>query len=451
MTAFEQSFRMISKLLPALALLAPMVGTAADVAAGSVPTHLFAGEPRGPYSTGTFQTFWIDSNQDEVTTADPDDKRRITVQVWYPAQVRGTEPKAPYLLTPEQYLIETLPADHNITAPGRIKSWKRQLDHAYALLHVRTNSVRDAPVAPGTERFPVLIYSHGSRTPHFIATFHTEFLASHGYVVVAVSHPGINGIFRQRYPDGYVYNFWQVDTGDERDRSEEPNRDEMELAWSGAYEVAKEMARNVSFVLDRLAALDQDRKYRLHGRLDLQRVGVMGWSMGGAASLQASLVDPRIKAAINDDGWPYGLTGAEGVVTKGANKPVMVMTGGWPVAPDQRPKDTRAGVHEVETAAELHFWSMFRRSTDRWYWLRVANANHGHFSDNPLFEPDPTAADPDQIHPRAAHAIINHYTLEFFDRHLYGRDKATLLSGEKRYHDAVLFTDGDNHSDGKQD
>lgn len=445
---------MIGKLLPALALLAPMVGMAADAVAGSVPVDLFAGEPRGPYPTGTFQTFWIDLNQDETTTADPHDKRRITVQVWYPAQVRGTEPRAPYLLTPEQYLIETRPADHNITAPGRVEHWERQLDDAYALRHVRTNSVRDAPVASGTERFPVLIYSHGSRIPHFRATFHTEFLASYGYVVVAVSHPGVNGILRQRYPDGYVYNFWQIDTGDDRERSDEPGRDEMELEWSGAYgayEVARGMARNVSFVLDRLEALDQDRKHGLHGRLDLRRVGAMGWSMGGAASLQASMVDPRIKAAINDDGWPYGLTGADGVVTKGANKPVMVITGGWPVAPDQRPAGTSAGVHEVETAAELHFWSMFRRSTDRWYWLRVANASHGHFSDRPLFEPDPAAADPGQIHPRAAHAIINHYTLEFFDRHLRGREETALLSGEKRYHDAVLFTDRNTHSAGRRD
>jgi hypothetical protein len=43
---------------------------------------------------------------------------------------------------------------------------------------------------PADGRFPLVLYSHGSGAFAFIATFFTEFLASHGYVVVAPDHPG---------------------------------------------------------------------------------------------------------------------------------------------------------------------------------------------------------------------------------------------------------------------
>jgi dienelactone hydrolase len=45
-----------------------------------------------------------------------------------------------------------------------------------------------------------------------------------------------------------------------------------------------------------------DRFYR---RLDLESVGALGWSLGGVLALQASRDEPRIKAAVNLDGWLY--------------------------------------------------------------------------------------------------------------------------------------------------
>ncbi|HQQ40781.1 MAG TPA: hypothetical protein PLR57_04670, partial [Clostridia bacterium] len=42
------------------------------------------------------------------------------------------------------------------------------------------------------------------------------------------------------------------------------------------------------------------------GKLDLTKICVMGWSFGGATALDACVVDNRIQAGINIDGWPYG-------------------------------------------------------------------------------------------------------------------------------------------------
>jgi predicted dienelactone hydrolase len=80
----------------------------------------------------------------------------LHVDVWYPSvKVRG--PKARYQIVP------------GIEIPARL-------------------AVEGARPARG--RFPLALYSHGSEGFSVVATFFTEVLASHGYVVAAPDHPG---------------------------------------------------------------------------------------------------------------------------------------------------------------------------------------------------------------------------------------------------------------------
>ena len=55
-------------------------------------------------------------------------------------------------------------------------------------------------------------------------------------------------------------------------------------------------------VIDVLRALESGQIPALTGRLDLTRIGAMGYSVGGAAAIQAGLMDPRIGAVLNIDG-----------------------------------------------------------------------------------------------------------------------------------------------------
>ena len=54
-------------------------------------------------------------------------------------------------------------------------------------------------------------------------------------------------------------------------------------------------------------------EHALTGRLDLTSVGAIGMSFGGAAAVEWSIVDDRVGAAVNLDGFHYGstLSGAE--------------------------------------------------------------------------------------------------------------------------------------------
>lgn len=59
-------------------------------------------------------------------------------------------------------------------------------------------------------------------------------------------------------------------------------------------------------LLDVLGALEAGQVPLLAGRVDLQRVGVLGNSIGGGSGLQAALTDPRVVAVFNLDGALVG-------------------------------------------------------------------------------------------------------------------------------------------------
>ena len=70
----------------------------------------------------------------------------------------------------------------------------------------------------------------------------------------------------------------------------------------------------MGFALDQLERLNtSDPSGRFLGRLDMQRVGVFGHSLGGATALQFCHDDSRCKAGIDVDGAPLGNVIAEGV------------------------------------------------------------------------------------------------------------------------------------------
>jgi hypothetical protein len=61
-----------------------------------VPVFRFP-DPSGPYEIGTSTYHWVDADRPEIFTADPDDRRELMVQVWYPAKGDPSSPRAPYV------------------------------------------------------------------------------------------------------------------------------------------------------------------------------------------------------------------------------------------------------------------------------------------------------------------------------------------------------------------
>ncbi|KDN88219.1 alpha/beta hydrolase family protein [Kitasatospora cheerisanensis] len=256
------------------------------VAAWAFPVPQFP-EPSGPFAVGTRVVQWTDAARPETFTPDPDDRRTVVVQLWYPARpVPSGAPRARYLGRTEQEARTVRDALAGTAGlPGFL------LDGA---TRARSRAVCDAPVADGGGRFPLVLFSPGSGGVRTQNTAWAEELASHGYAVAALDHPYDSAAVV--LDDGRTIRSATASTGD-RDADEVLAAD-----WTAI------RAADLGFVLDRLEGLDRGEYPGdpLTGRLDTGRTAVAGHSMGGAAALQAARHDARFAAALDLDGFPHG-------------------------------------------------------------------------------------------------------------------------------------------------
>jgi dienelactone hydrolase len=115
---------------------------------------------------------------------------------------------------------------------------------------------------------PLVVYSHGFMSFRREGGYLAENLASHGMVVVAADYP--------------VTHFWAPGGPDVVDTANQPG--------------------DVSFLIDSLLALEGDAK-PFAGRLDPERIGVVGLSLGGLTTtlvtFHPDLRDPRVRAAVS--------------------------------------------------------------------------------------------------------------------------------------------------------
>ena len=358
----------------------------------NVSANVFA-QPTGPYLVGTFDTLWIDAQRPERYTKDPGDKRHLLVQVWYPADTLPGAQRSRYIRTPAEF--------------GNSSSFK-------PVEHVLTNSFSAAPFAQGRDTFPVLIYNHGAGWSRFTGTFIVEQLVSHGYVVFSIDHPGRNRSVL--FPDGVAF---RADTTPGDPPRQDPNGD----GRANFLAMQEFMSRSVfadwiddsRFVLDRIEELSR-APGPFRGRLDLERIGMLGWSFGGAAAIETSRIDRRVKAAVNHDGGLYG-----GVWTEPTSRPFMLFRHG---IVDPEPPGAKAGITMRDMYGIILGYDSTAKALAKgdWYDLKIANTNHGSFSDLPLL----VQWSPELLPARRGHEIIGAYTLAFFDQYLKDKKSALL-------------------------
>jgi hypothetical protein len=247
--------------------------------------------PSGRFPVGTALYEAVDPRRPEPQTADPDDRRAVVFRAWYPAENPADLPTAPYFLNAREGQLNA----QLLSLPGDV------------FASMPTHAVRDARPAPGAARFPVLIFSPGKDTPAAFYSYLLEDLASHGYVVFAVSHPFGSGtvVFadgRVAAPAGQV--------------SATQTRDQAILTWSADQRLVLATVEGLD------ASLSGDR---FSGRLDLSRLGVFGHSQGAAAAAHSCLEELRFRVCANMD----GSVGRE-VLSNALLQPFLLLRSGGP-------------------------------------------------------------------------------------------------------------------------
>jgi dienelactone hydrolase len=262
------------------------VATARTAAAGVRP-RLPA--PTGPHPVGLTTWYLVDGSR-----RDPWDDtipvRELMATVFYPARDVHRHPPAPQLGPAAAAVFGALAPYQHPGLPATGVDWAATMTHAHP----------GAPAAPA--RRPVLLHSPGGGDPRGLGTGLAQDLASHGFVVVSVDHPG----------DALVVEFpgttdYRRDVVRATAFREDPRSNPATFVTMVGTRVA-----DLRYVLDQVEVLAAGGNPDAAGRalptglaraVDPRRVGVYGHSAGGTAAAQTTYDDRGVGAAIDLEGY----------------------------------------------------------------------------------------------------------------------------------------------------
>jgi predicted dienelactone hydrolase len=366
--------------------------------------------PSGPFPVGRTVSNWVDVSRAERYAETAGKLRELLIWIWYPAAPPpGAETDA------------YAPAGWEATGD----LWGFETEGA------QSHAFPEAPVADAESQYPVLLFS-GNGFPAFNHTAILEEIASHGYVVVGLTHPYQTPV--TVFPDGRTVpmapTFSQSFFGPFTEPVSETLRQREAIV---DYKVS-----DLQSVLHQLELLDRGSD-RLAHRLDLKRIGAFGHSMGGNAALELCRIDRRCRAAVNLDGANWTEVGRTGL-----SQPAMLITVERPEAGPCPESDAYpAAVCEADRVVTATGWQVVAETAQPSYTVTIAGASHLSFLDLPFLPARPggmvdAGIQATTIDPIRMWRITSDYLLAFFAEHLNGAS-APLLAGPTNDYPEVTF------------
>jgi predicted dienelactone hydrolase len=353
-------------------------------------------KPTGTYAIGTRVEHLVDPVRMETHIAGPLRPREIMVQIWYPAVPR-----------------------HQQLASYRRRSETTLLSSYMGVL--KTHSYKNAPVAVSGAPFPVLLFNPawtGQRTQN---TYQVEDLASHGFIVVGIDHAYNSG--PTAFPDGHVMGIANV-----HDISDFSHTTVAQQIAIGDREVSIEAGDDV-LVLNTLSAANLDPHSPWFHRVNADDAGAFGHSFGGAVASEVCYQDPRVKAALDEDGWVFG-----DVATHGLNKPYMVMSDDGSAITAAQLKSTNVQTRRESELMVADIGKLHRTMQQfGGYMVTIRGSRHFDFADRSLYSPIRRLTGAGAISPQRAHKIVEAYTLQFFSHYLLGKPSPLLAENHSPY------------------
>lgn len=345
--------------------------------------------------------------------------------VWYPAAA-GAKPARSYFNGTEQ-------ATQARAIARNLRYGETELD---GLESVIAHSGEDAAPLPG--RFPLVLFNHGYECYPQQNTVLMERWASHGYIVVSVSHPGdaadlaladgrvvatsgapvtdaTFGELRRRISTGATH--------EERTRGLDQYAAALPATRLGASH-----ARWSEDVRTALRAIEsgqvRGRAAAVFGNADTRRVAIAGMSFGGAVAASVCRGIGNCNAAINLDGSNYD----PALFDADVQRPLLVIQAD-PAYRNGSPND-----YAYERWSEAGNGPHVVR-------LRLDGVRHMGFTDLSLLLPGGASEQRfGRLDPRAAHEAIGDATLAFLNQYLKGAGWGEMLrairhSNELHVHD----------------
>ena len=375
-------------------------------------------KPDGKYSIGVTYLSFTDEKRIELFDNNLKNKREITVKVWYPADEKSS---------PEPYLRNAEFAIKYCQVPEIFRN-------------ITTNSSLNLSVSNGSKKYPVLVFSHGWGEHYAQNTILMEELASNGYIIFSIAHH-----FEckySEYPDGKTFSIDFNSRRFQKILGEQQNPEAMELykkmfdATSNDermkvfYETSDAMpallkespkywAEDISFFLDQINSINESNGL-LTGKIDVDRIGVFGMSMGGMATSDLCMYDKRVIAGISMDGGIYGA-----VLEGKMNVPFMFLS----------------------SRRYNGYGDLFIGKSNRdCYALAIKDADHYNFSDNSLYPSPGISFLLGSIDGKRALDITDAIVLSFFDKYVKLDKKTDLLKEASKFPEVEISSNIDPDS-----
>lgn len=364
-------------------------------------------KPTGTYKVGS-QYIHLKTDREEVITENPNDKRELMIKVWYPATIKS-EAKEPYLNEGDRISFAA--------KYGLPKSTFNYLNY------VKTNTYLEPEVF--NEKFPVLIFSHGSYSKASGYYAIIEEIVSHGYIVLNINHTyestgtlfpdGSIKRYNQEYDKEYISNqkmaelAWkmQQDYANATTEKERFSASDFALKNYIAATISKRWSKDISSVIDKIEVWNKSSFLANH--LEIPKIGVFGHSQGGTSVGQTILDDKRVSAGANLDGIQWG-----SMIDTLLTKPFISISSDWK---HPHPNYNKYAYRNGSTAV--------------FYDAKIKNSGHASFMDIPLMINIPTLNEAGTINPKEAYQIINETVVSFFDNHLKNKENDLLKLKEK--------------------
>ncbi|MGW3206024.1 alpha/beta hydrolase [Streptomyces sp. NPDC001135] len=351
--------------------------------------------PSGRYPVGMFSQHLVDKSRTDPYVRGK--ARELMVTYWYPAASTAGHPQSPWMpsLSGNHFLHSRGLSPQQVTLP-------------------QTAGHTLAPVDTQLGKLPVLLYSTGLHSDRAMGTALTQDLASRGYLVVTVDHTHDAG--EVEFPGGRL----------------EVNR---MPAGSHSSDTLNVRAADIRFVINQLGTIakggnpDVDHAKLPSGlskAVDTSRIGMFGWSLGGAAVDTAMQLDRRIDAGANLDGQFFG-----SAPSKDLSRPFMLFS---------------SGTHNRNNDSSWRtLWPHLKGYRVD---IQLHGSRHRSFSDNEVMVPqeagllglsrDQLKQQFGSIDPDRAIQIQRVYLAAFFDQELL-RKHSTLLDGPAKSYPEISF------------
>lgn len=366
-------------------------------------------KPTGYYDIGSVSYQLIDENRQETNSINSAEKRELIIQIWYPAKSQPGDAKSFYMSDLCKFAQKDL---SKITSLPEI--------FFKDFFKIQTNTIENAKISTNERHYPTIIFSHGLGGVCGLNTANIEELVSHGYIVIGVNHTYSSYV--TNFSDGRILYL------DKKFRIPLKNiiKEDMKGQVDIIVQELEVWVQDVNFVLDQVERLNINKESFLFGKLDLNRLGIFGHSLGGALAAEMCRRDSRFKAGISLDG------SVSDVTDWAVKKPFMFIVGTL-LGNDLYPPNEKLNYFNISKIEWDLFINKYRKNIlnlcnnigDKAHYIVISGAGHFSFTDIALISlliNRYIKFDLGYINSEKITHISNYYITNFFDKYLKSKE-----------------------------